>query len=100
MWSLDSETLARAWRSMDAGHKLVLASFLTLVALFHALAPLYPKTKQRAWILTAAGSAALTIFSAPFVVNLVALRGDVTDLVKIPWWSETACRVFQAYLLS
>lgn len=95
--------LERCWRvfvSLDNGYKLFLGAFLTLVAAFHALLPLYPTTKQRAWILTTIGSATFTLFSIPLVVNVVIHRGDVSHLVRIPWWSDSACRIFQAYLVS
>lgn len=96
-------TAERCWQaiaSLDGGHKLLIAAFLILIASFHALLPLYPTRKQRAWVLTAIGSAAFTISSTPFVVHFVTHRGDVSNLVRIPWWSDAGCRIFQAYLLS
>ena len=89
-----------AFASIDDGYKFLVVAFLVLVAYFHALLPLYPATKQRAWILTALGSSLFTIASLPFVAHVVTHRGNVSNLVRIPWWSDTACRFFQAYLLS
>ena len=82
------------------GHQLLLASVLLLASAFHALLPLYPSTKQRSWILTALGSAVLTIASAPFLVDFLSKGGDIVQLVQVRWWSESACRIFQAYLIS
>jgi len=96
-------TAERCWQaiaSLDGGYKLLIVASLVLVACFQALLPLYPTRKQRAWVLTAIGSALFTISSIPFVTHVVTHRGDVSNLVRIPWWSDTACRVFQAYLLS
>jgi len=85
---------------LHGGHKVVIVASLVLVGCFHALLHLYPTRKQRAWILTAIGSATFTISSIPFVVHLIAHRGDVSNLVRIPWWSDAGCRIFQANLLA
>lgn len=97
------DSLEQCWRvfiSLDNGYKLFLGAFLAFVATFHALMPLYSTTKQRAWILTTIGSAMFTLFSFPLVANVAIHRGDVSHLVRVPWWSDTACRIFQAYLAS
>lgn len=88
------------WHALDAGYKLLIGTYLALVTTYRALQPVYPKTKQKAWILTAIGSAAVTVCSLPFVVSLILQKGDLVRLVEIPWWSRSACRIFQAYLIS
>ncbi|KAF9510698.1 hypothetical protein BS47DRAFT_1273987, partial [Hydnum rufescens UP504] len=62
--------------------------------------PFFRTSKQRSWILTGLGSAAMTLASLPFVLDLARKRGDVAVLMQARWLSETACRVFQAYLFS
>ena len=94
-----SSRMALVLSSLPAGAKTIVAASILFIALFHAGLPFFRTSKQRSWVLTGLGSAAMTIASLPFVTDFARQRGDVALLMQAPWISETACRVFQAYLV-
>lgn len=71
---------------------------ISLVALYHLLAPFYSTPKQLSWILTSISSAGMTIASLPFIWDYLASAGDVQSVRTLPLFSFTANRFFQAYL--
>jgi hypothetical protein len=92
--------IIEAFQALDLEYKLLLGTMLALISVFHVVLPLYPTTKQRAWVLTTMGSAVMTTCSLPYVWHFASSRGDVVDLPRISWLADTACRFFQAYLVA
>ncbi|KAJ7806082.1 hypothetical protein B0H14DRAFT_3882508 [Mycena olivaceomarginata] len=76
---------------------IFLPALITLLAAYHAFAPLFPSARQRSWILSTIASFLMTASSIPFVVDYV-WRGGVQGVQGRAEMGETVNRFFQAYL--
>lgn len=76
------------------------ASFLLFSLAYYAIAPRYPNTKQRAWVLTALSSILMTTLSIPFLLDYLAAGADLRAVNTDSDTAYLANRAFQAYLLT
>ncbi|KZS87386.1 hypothetical protein SISNIDRAFT_419681, partial [Sistotremastrum niveocremeum HHB9708] len=74
--------------------------FIGLITAYHLLAPYYPTSKKRAWLLTACASCVMTGASLPFIVDFVRSKADLGMIRGAPFWAILVNRFFQAYLAS
>ncbi|KAJ7836905.1 hypothetical protein B0H14DRAFT_1119251 [Mycena olivaceomarginata] len=76
---------------------IYLLALIFLATSYPALAPAFPKTRQRAWILTTIAAAVMTFASLPFVLDYVK-RGGVGGVLPRTDVAIAMNRFFQAYL--
>ncbi|KAJ7491052.1 hypothetical protein FB451DRAFT_1552588 [Mycena latifolia] len=70
------------------------------ILLYHALQNQYTTQKQRSWIITAFSSATMSLGSAPFFLDVLLSRGDVTALRPRLELAALICRTFQGFLIA
>ncbi|KAJ7757214.1 hypothetical protein DFH07DRAFT_868139 [Mycena maculata] len=102
------------------GPPVFLPTLLLLLALYPLLAPRFPSTKQRAWILTAPAALTMSLLSVPFLIEYAHLGPAAIIRAPAPgtgmgmlgsgsalWgaaareaWARAGNRFFQAYLVA
>lgn len=73
---------------------IYLLALIFLATSYPALAPAFPKTRQRAWILTSIAAAVMTFASLPFVLDYVK-RGGVRGVLPRTDMAIAVNRFFQ-----
>lgn len=77
-----------------------LSSFAFSCVCYAFMAPRFPSEKQKSWIVTFLGSAAMSSFSLPYLRDFLSFRGDLLAVRSSPLLSRAICGSFQGFLLS